>query len=446
MKALTNRYMNGRMKLWVGVGAFVITQASTQAIADPTPESASTGDRPIATQPHPVAPAPLSVAQAGGEGGEGGEGIAPQSVGFCAAIAVEGGGEGGESGAAQPVSSPVRVYGAATVPALPFGDRQVLTSFVDTVLLPTYGELNRAAQRLHRAIAQFAARPTQANLQATRQAWLAARLPWESSEAFAFGPAASLGYDAGLDDWPVNEVDVLAILQSQDALTPEYLETLQTSQKGFHTIEFLLFGRNNDKRLTDFTPRELEYLQLIGADFAATAENLLASWAEGVEGYPAYRKEFVEAGDRSTAYPTPQAAATELVQGIIDILDELGAVKIGEALDAQNPFLLESRFSHSSLQDFYQNLRSVELTYFAGSASRPGRHSLSRYVASIDPSLDTQVRQYLLAAESAVKAIPGPIETTLCDPAAKPQIAAARDSLLTLRGVFEQWIMPLVQE
>ncbi|MFQ3634498.1 MAG: imelysin family protein [Cyanobacteriota bacterium] len=59
--------------------------------------------------------------------------------------------------------------------------------------------------------------------------------------------------------------------------------------------------------------------------------------------------EFVEAGDRSTSYPTPQAAATELVQGIIDLLDELGAVRIGEALDAQNPFLLESRFSHSSL-------------------------------------------------------------------------------------------------
>jgi putative iron-regulated protein len=52
----------------------------------------------------------------------------------------------------------------------------------------------------------------------------------------------------------------------------------------------------------------------------------------------------------------------------------------------------------------------------------------------------------LLAAETAVKAIPGPIETTICDPAAKPRIAAARDSVLTLRGVFEQWIMPLVQE
>lgn len=86
------------------------------------------------------------------------------------------------------------------------------------------------------------------------------------------------------------------------------------------------------------------------------------------------------------------------------------------------------------------------MTYFAGSARRPGRHSLSRYVTNIDPTLDTQVRQYLLAARSALEGIPGPIETTICDPAAKPRIVAARDSVLTLRGVFEQWIMPLVQE
>jgi len=443
LKAFTNQCTNGQMKLWVGVGAFILTQAGTQAIALPSPEETDGGDRIAASQPQPALQPLFFVAQAGGEGGEG---SSTSSAGFCRAVAVEGGGEGGEAGATPPASSPVRVYGAPGRPREAFGDRQLLADFVDGVLLPTYGQLNTAAQRLNRAIAQFAARPTEANLRAARQAWLAARLPWESSEAFAFGPAASLGYDAGLDDWPVNEVDVIAVLQSQDALTPDYLETLQTSQKGFHTIEFLLFGQNNDKQLAAFTPRELQYLQLIGADFASTAANLLASWVEGVEGYPAYRKEFVEAGDRSTAYPTPQAAATELVQGIIDLLDELGAVKIGEALDTQNPFLLESRFSHSSLQDFYQNLRSVELTYFAGRARRPGSHSLSRYVASIDPTLDTLVRQYLLAAETAVKAIPGPIETTICDPAAKPRIAAARDSVLTLRGVFEQWIMPLVQE
>jgi putative iron-regulated protein len=144
-----------------------------------------------------------------------------------------------------------------------------------------------------------------------------------------------------------------------------------------------------------------------------------------------------------------QAAAEEIVQGILGILDEVGTTKIGEAFEAQNPFLLESRFSNSSLQDFQANLRSAQIAYIgqmpnvrsSGNTSK----GLSSFIASVDPRLDAQVRQEMQAAQSALAAVPGPIEDHLCSAQAKPKIQAAIDSIMTLRTTVEQRVLPLVQ-
>lgn len=328
-----------------------------------------------------------------------------------------------------------------------FSDRQIITDFVDAVVVPNYEQLAEQSDALSTAIAAFVKAPTEETLTTARAAWLATRQPWEQSEAFAFGPAASLGLDAELDDWPLNEADVQAVLESDNALTPEHVASLQTSQKGFHAIAYLLFGTDADKPLDAFTDRELEYLAAIGPVFNQTATALLLSWTEGIDGFPAYRSEFVEAGEDSGAYLSVQAAGEEIVQGILGLLDELGNVKIGEALETQNPFLLEARFAQSSLQDFKDNLVSAQNAYQgdfpAGNTEGKG---LQTFVASVDPALDAKIQTQLEAAQAAIAAIPGPIETNLCNPSVRPQIEAAQDSVLILFETFEQQVLPLVQQ
>ncbi|MBE9156136.1 peptidase M75 [Nodosilinea sp. LEGE 06152] len=328
-----------------------------------------------------------------------------------------------------------------------FSDRQIITDFVDALVVPNYEQLTERSGELSEAIAAFVEEPTEETLTIARQAWLATRQPWEQSEAFAFGPAASLGLDAELDDWPLNETDVQAVLESENALTPEYVAGLQTSQKGFHAIAFLLFGTDADKPLNAFTERELEYLSAIGPVFDQTANALLTSWTEGIDGFPAYRSEFVEAGEDSGAYLSVQAAGEEIVQGILGILDELANVKIGEALDTQNPFLLEARFAQSSLQDFQDNLLSAQNAYTGSFAAGDTQgKGLQTFVASVNPALDAEIQAQMEEAQAAVAAIPGPIETTLCDPSARPQIETAQDSILALFETFEQQVLPLVQQ
>ncbi|WP_081942891.1 imelysin family protein [Myxosarcina sp. GI1] len=325
----------------------------------------------------------------------------------------------------------------------------VATSFADSVVIPTYQQLVEKSSELEQAIETFTSNPTDETLQTARTTWLETRYPWEQSEAFAFGPADSLGYDGDLDDWPVNQTDVAAVLNSGDSLTPEYVESLQTTQKGFHTIELLLFGTDNDKVAADFTARELELLQVLTTAFHQSATELATSWSEGVQGYPPYREVLATAGDSSNpAYPTADAAVEEIVQGIIGCLDEVANTKIGEPLVTGASETFESRFSHSSLNDFQNNLRSVENAYLGriSEDSNKAQTSLSDLVAARQPQLDEQVRQELAAAISAVEAIPEPVETKLNDAKTTAQMKAAQAEILTLFSTMQERVLPLVSQ
>jgi putative iron-regulated protein len=327
-----------------------------------------------------------------------------------------------------------------------FNDAQVVADFADQVVLPTYQLLVERAGTLSQAVDAFVNDPTDATLSAAQEAWLATRSPWEQSEAFAFGPAESLGYDGDLDDWPVNETDVQAVLESDDPLTPESVKSLQTTQKGFHTIELLLFGTDNNKQAADFSERELQYLQALTTAFNQTATDLQASWSEGVEGNPPYREVLATAGQGSSAYPTVQAGAEEIVQGMLGCLDEVANEKIGEPLETQETLGLESRFSHSSLADFQHNIQSVQNAYLGEvpDASSSGE-SLSSFVAEVNPDLDAQIKQELQAALEAIATVPGPIEETLPNPDAQTQLETAKEAILTLHSTIEEQVLPLVQ-
>ncbi len=260
----------------------------------------------------------------------------------------------------------------------------VVTDFADNVVIPTYQQLELKAKALTKAVNTFISNPTAETLQAAQQAWIQTRYPWEQSEAFAFGPADSLGYDGDLDDWPVNETDVAAILQDKATLNEEAVKNLQTTEKGFHTIELLLFGDDNNKTAANFTERELQLLKLLTVAFEQTAIDLTKSWTTGVAGNPAYREVLATAGNSDNqAYPTVKAAVAEIVQGIMGCLDEVANEKIGEPLDTKETEGLESRFSHSSLKDFQNNIQSVANAYLGrvSDTSTNGK-SLSDLVAA----------------------------------------------------------------
>ena len=124
----------------------------------------------------------------------------------------------------------------------------VVENYVDNVVLPTYADLKAGNQALHNAVLAFVDKPSNTTMAACAQAWLDAREPWETSEAFLFGPVDALNLDPNMDSWPLDQDQIVQILTSgsfddlkwSDGQDDEAIEAAQ-SVRGFHTLEYLIF-------------------------------------------------------------------------------------------------------------------------------------------------------------------------------------------------------------
>lgn len=126
--------------------------------------------------------------------------------------------------------------------------KAVVVNYVDKIVMPTYTELKQNNKALADAVKAFASSPSNALFEKACEAWLIARMPWETSEAFLFGPVDELGLDPNMDSWPLDQDAIVNILNSgnynnlnwSDNDNDDAIEAAQ-SVRGFHTLEFLLF-------------------------------------------------------------------------------------------------------------------------------------------------------------------------------------------------------------
>ena len=126
----------------------------------------------------------------------------------------------------------------------------IVDQFVDKVALPTYKDLAAKNKALLAAVQALQKSPSNATFEAACEAWLASRQPWETSEAFLFGPVSELGLDPNMDSWPLDQDGIVQVMKEQKwssfQWTGEYAEgneAIEAAQslRGFHTLEYLLF-------------------------------------------------------------------------------------------------------------------------------------------------------------------------------------------------------------
>jgi len=124
----------------------------------------------------------------------------------------------------------------------------VIKQYVEGVVVPTYNQLAVLNDALDAAVKQFKQNPSDNNFATCANAWLAAREPWEQSEAFLFGPVDELGLDPNMDSWPLDQAQIAQILKSQDFTNLNWKEgesddkiAAAQSLRGFHTLEYLIF-------------------------------------------------------------------------------------------------------------------------------------------------------------------------------------------------------------
>jgi len=314
-----------------------------------------------------------------------------------------------------------------------------LENLGNDVLLKTYEELNTKTQSLATILSAMESNPTSQALDASRQAWRDSRVPWEQSEGFLFGPVDQQGIDPAIDSWPVNETDLDAVLNGPQPLTKTYIDGLDGTLKGFHTIEYLLFGVDGNKFVGDFTARQFEYLSACSESLLGSTQQLYDSWKPTGGNFI---QNITQAGKAGLSiYPSQKSALQEIMNGMITIADEVANGKINDPFAQQNVTLEESRFSANSKQDFADNIRSIKNAYTGNYINTNGT-GISHIIREKNATLDASVKQQIDDAIAAILAIQGTFTSAIFN--APQSVQNAQTKVRDLQQTLEGEVLPII--
>jgi putative iron-regulated protein len=326
--------------------------------------------------------------------------------------------------------------------ALPDGERRVaLGGATEQVILPTYADLRARSADLASLLDELSSTPQTADLAATRQAYLDARVPLEEALAFGFGPSVELHSPAVLDQSPIDTAKIDAELTSESELTPEHLRSLGANKRGLHAIEYLLFPADDAQLETALLGNDVAgerrrlFASVAGQLVADGADALWAAWDPESGGYS---RRFSEPGAPDSVSSNVQAGLDTLLNETVVLSEVVANVKLGKPLGETtgasiDPAAQESERAGASLSDMLANLRGMRNIYF-GARDGAAEPSLSTLVHAKSPSADVHARAALADAEASLRAIPEPFTQALSD--SPETVRAAYGSLKTLKRVL----------
>ncbi|MEJ7604421.1 MAG: imelysin family protein [Kofleriaceae bacterium] len=323
-----------------------------------------------------------------------------------------------------------------TCNVVPLGDgerRTRVAELAGDVMVPTLDEAAVRTGALAAALADLAAAPAQPALDRARAAWRAARVPWKQSEAFAFGPAMDERLAAAIDQ-VVEPARIDDELAGTAALTPAYVANLGANKKGFHTVEYLVFG--DDATILAALagePRRRDYVTSLGVALAADMQRLAQLWSED------YVAVLTLPGAGNATFPTIKTVVDTVVNESVFLAELIADSRIGKPLGnasggTPQPALEESGPSDNSLADMTASLQGIQAVY-RGTRDGGGEAGVRALIASRSPALDREVELALSNALAAIAAVPRPFRTAIVTARAEVEAAyAAVKELKTLLG------------
>ncbi len=307
----------------------------------------------------------------------------------------------------------------------------IINAFSVNVAQDIYNSLAAHTTTLYDNVVALSTTPTDGLLTTCKQNWRDARVVWENSEAFLFGPVATEDIDPRIDTWPVNFVDLDGQLAGSATFNEAYIDGLEDELKGFHPIEYLLFGQNGDKVASELTARELEYLVALAHNLKKLTGELADGWNPSVAGN--YTAIFTSPGAGNANYEDRTAVFEELVGAMAGICDEVANGKISEPFVTQDASLEESPFAFNSKTDFLNNIIGVELAY-RGKFNVDGV-GVEDLVRKHNLALDGQIKVRIANAKASLEAITVPFGQAIFSQ--QTQVQNAINSINALKDILE---------
>ncbi|AQZ53635.1 imelysin family protein [Martelella mediterranea] len=326
------------------------------------------------------------------------------------------------------------------------------------VALAKYQDSLTTAKALDEAIQAFVANPSEETQNAAKEAWIAARIPYQQTEVYRFGNPTVDDWEGKVNAWPLDEglidyVDASYGMESDEnslytanvianpeikingetvdatEITPDLLaNTLHEAGEieanvatGYHAIEFLLWGQDlngtdagaGQRSYTDYLSgddctngncdRRAAYLTAASELLISDLEDIVAAWEQGGEAY-AY----------VTENPTTGIAAILTGMGSLSYGELAGErMKLGLLLhDPEEEHDCFSDNTHAShLNDAIGILQAYTGDYTRVDGTEMTGASVSDLVAEKDPALDEELKAKLLATVEAMEAMATRAET-----------------------------------
>ena len=320
----------------------------------------------------------------------------------------------------------------------------VLDTYAD-IALAKYEDSLTTAQALQTAVNALIEAPSAENLQAAKDAWLAARVPYQQTEVYRFGNAIVDDWEGKVNAWPLdeglidyvdasyggatdeNEYAVLNVIanpsftlsgETIDAseITPALLEgALHEADEvesnvatGYHAIEFLLWGQDlnghgpgaGNRPWTDYATGEActggncdrrgDYLTAATELLVSDLEWMVAQWQDG--------------GDARTQLIADQNT------GVATMLTGMGSLSYGETAGERmrlgvmlnDPEEEHSCFADNTHNDHFYNAVGIRNVYLGSYTRVDGTvvsgQSLASLVAAADPAVDAEMQAKLSTA------------------------------------------------
>ena len=331
---------------------------------------------------------------------------------------------------------------------------QVIEQYVNHTIAPTYSNLALYTDRLVNDLEAFQSSQSQSDLNKVCETFLAARAWWETSEAFLFGAASDFGIDPHIDSWPLdvdafnnlmNSPNMLAALAGEDGDVVAG-EQLGNALLGFHGIEYILFSNGQPRNASEITASQMDYAIAVAGDLRNRCFQLEVSWigdaapqshrdkVEELElnttvngGNYNYGDNLKKAGNSGSTYASTVTGLMVIVDGCKTIADEVGTSKIGKPYNGEDPNYIESPYSQKSIEDFYNNILSIQNAYYGGiEGQRNDKLSLHAYVKKMDNKLDNEVEEAIQNALDKINAMPLPFVSNYTNPANAEAIEACQ--------------------
>lgn len=331
---------------------------------------------------------------------------------------------------------------------------KILEQYVNNTIAPTYTNLANYSEQLVDELEDFRDSHSQSDLNKACETFLTARAWWEKSEAFLFGAASDFGIDPHIDSWPLDEdafnnlmnsPSMIAALDGEDGDVVAG-EQLGNSLLGFHGIEYILFRDGQPKSSSEITDMQLIYAIAVAGDLRNRCYQLEVSWIgdeaatahrEKVEelelnatvngGSYSYGQNLKKAGNAGSTYISTVQGLMAIVDGCKTIADEVGTSKIGKPYYGEDVHYIESPYSQKSIDDFYDNITSIEHAYYGGVAgSQSEELSLHGYLKKINSDLDARVIEAINTAKAKIDAMPRPFVSNYNNPANEEAILACQ--------------------